>query len=351
MTEGSFCTTLVDDFSVERYIGGQLKLTSRHPSGVADGQFVKKILLALLLAATLCACDKEPAPSDLLGPDAALLDATPASPEFVGPCSVDTVWSGEPKETIHYTYDENVQIIREERDDKSDGVLDEIVERTYDQNGRMTALTKDLGADGTINYRAVFAYNLSGWLTTEEIDRTGDGVINARKYYTYDGEGKIRSMTYDANDDNEIDYKIEYVYDDWGNLKAEEVYTTGGNTPDEVNTYEYDSDGNLVEKREERTAGQSDQVFETDYVYDASGNLVEELIDYAADGSIDIVIRYSYVKSKLASKSIDKGNDGTDDEQHTFTYDDAGNLLSSELDRGADGTVEIATYNEYSCWE
>jgi hypothetical protein len=36
---------------------------------------------------------------------------------------------------------------------------------------------------------------------------------------------------------------------------------------------------------------------------------------------------------------------------HTFTYDDSGNLLSSELDRDGDGTIEIATINEFSCWE
>ena len=158
-------------------------------------------------------------------------------------------------------------------------------------------------------------------------------------------------MTYDANDDNEIDYQIDYIYDDEGNLKAQEVYTTGGNTPDEVHTYEYDSDGNLVEKREERTAGQSDQVFETDYTYDSNGNLLEEAIDYAGDGSIDIRISYTYEQGKIATKAIDKGDNGKVDELHTFAYDASGNLLSSELDRDADGSVEIATYNDFSCWE
>ena len=117
------------------------------PSNVT---FVKKILLILGCTLALWACDKEPAPSDASDGDAVLQDTNSADPSFSGPCSVEIVWSGESKETITYTYNDDGLVTKEVTDDKSDGEPDEVVERTYDQNGWLTTLSRDDGADGTM---------------------------------------------------------------------------------------------------------------------------------------------------------------------------------------------------------
>ena len=116
---------------------------------------------------------------------------------------------------------------------------------------------------------------------------------------------------------------------------------------DDVTFYSYDADGNLIrEARDVSADGSLDNV--SDYTYDANGNELSYTIDLGGDGNPDRIEIRTYDNNNCrATRFSDLDGDGAELRFVTFVRDADCRVLSSEWDRGNDGTVENTSTYDY----
>lgn len=304
--------------------------------------------LPLTLMLSLAACDEAQTPAASAASEGGAQGLS--EQQHPGPCAIEKIGDQGPSEIVVYGYDAKGQVLLEEYDFDGDGQVDRIVAFGYDAVGNRTFEERDKGADGVWDYRVQYNYDASGHLLSERIDRDADGEVDAQRNYNYDGAGHVRSIVYDANLDGTVDTRIQHFYDEEFRLIREEVYHGPSGTPDEVRTYTYDYKGQLVEKVEELSSADHSQVFETSYEYDDAGHLIEVAVDHGGDGFIDETTNYVYTDGELTREIVDKGFDGSADAVKTYSYDEAGNLVSTEIDADADGQIDEQVEQSYNCW-
>jgi YD repeat-containing protein len=208
-----------------------------------------------------------------------------------------------------YTYDENGNVLTEEREsvsarspDSSDSFL---ITNTYDENGNLTKTVAEGGDPYTIEY-------------------------------TYDADGNALSETYAGKD---YSYEAEYTYDADGNMLSE-IYTWSDYSS--KTEYTYDADGNLLSVSTEAHDADGDHSYHDEYAYNADGDLISWNGDdgkseytYSAPGIISSCVSYDADGAELYRAEFDAdGNvlherSEQEDTENFYCYDALGNLLSS----------------------
>ncbi len=223
---------------------------------------------------------------------------------------------------ITNTYDSNGYL-----ETKTDA-MGNVTSYDYDSSGNMLSMTDAEGNTVTNSY------NSKGQLTS--INAMG---INAMTV-TYDSKGNTTSTTDALGND------INYEYDSKGQLKSvtDEIgtymnmtYDSDGNALTATNgagttaVFDYDTDGNCTSKTLTYTSdGMQKTVTET-YSYDNAGNLIS-ITD--SDGNITMT-EYNSM-GKVSCATDEKGR------KTTYDYDDFGNLIKISY---PDGTTESFTYD------
>lgn len=197
--------------------------------------------------------------------------------------SIDGVIDG----IIEYSYDSHGNLTREYR--KDNNISSPSYNHTssytnkYDANGQLIQQQSDYESDGVINGVVNYSY-ANGRLTQQQIDHNGDAIIDEVDSYTYDVNGKLvkfeyatktdttsTNYAYDANgrlsqqklvySDN-TSYTTDYFYNTTGKLAKVEVNVSSGGNPatKTYTTYSYDTSGNVVEEKKYSSSGNLSQV-------------------------------------------------------------------------------------------
>lgn len=269
------------------------------------------------------------------------------------PCTVTTHRDGALAEKVTFAYDRLGHVRVEQRDEDGDGQKDWRKESFYDLSDRLSRSELDDDGDGDLDEIVTLTYDDLDLVVTEDIDRDADGTPDGVRTYDYDGAGNLRGTAYDANLDGTIERRTELYYDEDFRLIAERVYLGPTKVPDESTTYVYDYRGRLEIKEEAQRFEGILREFRTIWSYDDEDRIVQQTVDQGADGTPELAIDFDYDKTTglKAEEAVDLGVDGDVDERTVFSWDGEGRLIKSELDEGADGSVEETVTYDYGCWQ
>lgn len=193
---------------------------------------------------------------------------------------------------------------------KEDFNADGIIERTLTYNDE-GAIEKEETDDDYVPKRIVlYTYNDEGALLSEEVSE--DGESTSLKTNSYDDGGHLLFSETTYHEDN-VSSSVEYTYDEDGRVLTSASMSENG-IPDGEDVYTYDEEGRVLTHYRRWGEHDSSSTWDT-YTYDKEGNLLSEL------NRSDIFDEY-------------------EKELTTRTYDSDNNLLTTEHDHGADGTVE-----------
>ena len=181
------------------------------------------------------------------------------------------------------------------------------------------------------------------------------------KERAYDEAGRLvaEALAYDGRP---VARRVRTTYDEAGRVLTEE--TDGdGCTPDEARLrtceaadravdafvrYVYDDAGRVLV--EERGLGPASGSAGTriDNTWDEAGRLTATEVDRNGDHEADEVTRYAYDDAgNLVREDVDSPADGRLDRRTTYAYDEDGHRVLRELDRAADGTVDTQVRYRY----
>ena len=156
--------------------------------------------------------------------------------------------------------------------------------------------TKEASAeDGTVDSRTMYTYDDQGNLLSEERDYGDDGTVDSRTVftYTYDDQGSQLSAEMDYAGDGTVDSRYAYAYDEHGNMLSWETDKNADGTADRRYTYTYDERGNKLSEEEDKdNDGSVDSRYA--YTYEEHGNRLSEEQDYGADGTVEYRYAYTY---------------------------------------------------------
>ncbi len=179
-----------------------------------------------------------------------------------------------------YTYDGNGNITEKKTNGNS-----MITEYTYNESGLIKTVENQTVADPLRNIKGTYSkYSYNYYLDGNQSDITD--VFNKAKTYTYDGAGRLKTETYVVADGATIE--TTYEYDERGNRLSKEQLAQQDD-PYGISLMEYDP-------RPQYGYGEG----ETVYTYDANNRMITS--------------KYNY--------------DNYMNEDHTYTYDNNGNLKS-----------------------
>ena len=179
-----------------------------------------------------------------------------------------------------YTYDGNGNITEKKTNGNS-----MITEYTYNESGLIKTVENQTVADPLRNIKGTYSkYSYNYYLDGNQSDMTD--VFNKTKAYTYDGAGRLKTETYVVADGDTIE--TTYEYDERGNRLSKEQLAQQDD-PYGISLMEYDP-------RPQYGYGEG----ETVYTYDANNRMITS--------------KYNY--------------DNYMNEDHTYTYDNNGNLKS-----------------------
>ncbi|HCN47918.1 MAG TPA: hypothetical protein DIT10_02265 [Chryseobacterium sp.] len=237
------------------------------------------------------------------------------------------------QKTITYDYNTLDQLLKVDYSEKSDGQ----VLYTYDADGRRVSMNDLTG-------QTDYAYNDAGDITGL---RQGDGSLIQ---YAYDKYGNIKQLTYPDGSQvayryDELDRLIEvidkdkqktrYTYDDAGNMTA--VKRADGSR----SYMRYRLDNRIEQITHLDKKGKTISAY--DYDYDADNQISEERI--TQDGET-LVQKYVYDSlGQLTQMTIYDQTKKHEKADYQYTYDQAGNKLTSTARVGDQKTVTNMTYD------
>jgi cysteine-rich repeat protein len=208
-----------------------------------------------------------------------------------------------------------------------------------------------VGRGCLLRERTIWLYDRFGYTLIEEQDWDASGTIDKRITWKYDdADNELTEVEEGFRGPSGGGKSITYTFDDEGRLlsavrRSSEIMHYGGTLYYEHRlTITYDKHGNPL------TAELSGPVPRslTTFVHDADGNLVTTEIDLGADGSLDERFTATYdADGRRSTVERDRDADGTVDVLYTMTYDDLGNQVILEEDDGLDGTVDARWTWEY----
>ncbi len=204
-----------------------------------------------------------------------------------------------------------------ERDGDGDGVYDRRDRFTFDARGNWITRDRDDGVDGTIDARYERTLNAFDQITRSAEDWDADGTWDSVQTSLYDDNGTL------------LDYRIESA----GALISRTVY-------------EYDAD--LLSAVLSDTDGSGDWNRTTRYDRDTDGRITRTTVDNDGDGNADYISEQIYDdQGRNTQTRVDDNADGETDEVTNRTFDE-GRLITREVDRGNDGTVDsLDRYLDY----
>ena len=136
-----------------------------------------------------------------------------------------------------YAYDSNGRLETLERDEDTNGTIDDVYYYTYGSNGNLASEGIDLGNDGMIDEVSYFNYDGNGNLVSAVEDFANDGTIDSVSYLNLDSNGNWVSVDADEDNNGTIDAVIHIIYDSNGNWKKWETDEGNDGTIDEVEYY------------------------------------------------------------------------------------------------------------------
>jgi YD repeat-containing protein len=229
---------------------------------------------------------------------------------------------------------------------------------TYNEQGNTLTETRNGRPWRTWAYEEA----ADGRLVTMEEDGNQDGTYDIHQVLRYDAAGRIVSD--EAVRDHYDDWLKTYTYDDDGNLVAAMEYRDAGSSWRRRVEYSWtrDEHGNVLAYRtvhDDMDDGVVDYEVTEVYqlTYDDDGNVLTEVHETQYEGGallpIDTRI-YEYewhADGVLARKSMltDKGSTGTFETETIWTWDEAGELVSEEVDVGRNGRIDQSTNWSHPC--
>ena len=195
----------------------------------------------------------------------------------------------EDDKTVSYLYDSNGQLVQ-----RVDSATEITTTYTYDLSGQ---LIKYLEIGPNYNHGVAYSYNEDGQLIskTENLG-SAERVFN----YTYDEDGRIISMS-------QGNITVTYTYDAFDRVCTQK-FSVGG-TDIHNNTILYNDSGNAISQQVSRYNGYT-------YTYDGNGNILS-----VNDGTHTVTYAYD------TANQLVRENNPTAGYTHTWTYDNAGNIL------------------------
>ena len=233
-------------------------------------------------------------------------------------------------DTVTYTYDNNGVLAKVK--DSATGITTTYY---YDSTDR---LMKYKESGGSTSHTVGYQYDTLNNLT--KLVETINGVEHATSY-TYDDDNRISTVT--RGDIAEV-----YTYDNFGRLETKE--TKNGDTIFKTETYTYYDPTDTATSGQVRTYNSATNLYEITltYTYDDNGNITSVLekvrnelttASEAEVSPVDDLITYTY---DSANQLIREDNQ-TAEKTWTWTYDNAGNILSRTEYAYTTGSLESKT--------
>lgn len=313
-----------------------------------------------MLAALLFACS-EPAPADSGAPPAdtgeapvACLDPAP----IYAACEAKSLSSDPVSSTIRsaeQTWDADGNLVRHTLDNDADGTDDVLWTWTWGADGMLTA-TQDLGGDGTIELDTTYTY-AGGLLVEVLVDAIVEGADSATRY-GHDAEGRVVLVELDLGADGTVEQTTTQAWDG-ERVAAEETDEDGDGEPDVTCAWAYASDdqGREVATRTcEGEDGELRLVAET--ITDTNGNLVSSEEDRGGDGTTDLRLSWTLDERCLVTRTSHFETDPVSGNalfrEELTTFDEIGRavLVDSINSVTVDGEVvetATSTTTSYTC--
>ena len=245
-------------------------------------------------------------------------------------------------DAVQYQYDGKGRVVKETYEDG------DTVTYAYDNDGNLATVT-DSATGRTITYY----YDLTDRLMKQVESGTGhkfsmDYTIDTKNRLTKIVEkmnGYERTSWYDYDDDNRIKYykkgyaQVNYEYDEFGRVTKE----TNTYQSQPIFTTEYTFVGNSTQvDTKKSTVNKTNEIYTYDYSYDDNGNILticETLT--TPDGAIEYTYNTSYVYD--SANQLIRENNQQKNYTHTWTYDNAGNILNRKEYAYTTGSLEDVT--------
>ena len=245
---------------------------------------------------------------------------------YSGPCSVitDNLNAGTRSE-VSYTYNKAGRISVIDSDFNYDGEVDHRSTHTYDDQNRVTRIDGDYGTDGIIDARVTYVYSDAS--TVREFDTDMDGIANHRLVRHFDAMGRLVTEEEDEDGDGDLELRTTYHYGEDSRLLEKKADWGANGTVNGISTLEYDEVGRRIQ--EEFALSDGTLEWRITWNYDSDGNLSGILAEDFPSDSLGVTTRTA----------------------QTNTYDNAGNVLTSEVDELDDGAVDYRSTFSYDCFE
>ena len=283
--------------------------------------------------------------------------------------------------TYIYTRDLDGRAAKSEKDEGSDGSIDEVYSSVYDANGRQIRSERDFNADGIADEIIIYEYDESGnqiFYSSDNhadgVEDQADGIVDYVSTRTYDSYGNQSSLKEDYGNDGVYEYEStwERTYDSEGRELSRKHVSTRNPEYNSFITMEYDSEGRQIAfSVDDDLDGITDRsgttVFHDSYggqtstnydasgtvtwvqsnFYDESGNYIEWYYDTDGDGVANQGRKNTYNSDNLKITESLIGN-GVESLYETYKYDEQGKLISKYYSGiGEHGGVPSTAYYEY----
>lgn len=315
----------------------------------------------------LLGCEKNPS---LLDEE----EAPPTVAPYPGPCSSEYVYYIEDElidsHLERHTYDDsgNLIITQREGGEKSDNFETQYI---YDTQNRLQISDTFSRPEGTHLSHHVLTYHDNGTVHTEEKwgSNSESGEWTYHAYVTYDSQGNLlteaidRAGTYYDPENSEeqsidgiFDRTSEHVYDDQGNEILLQEDTDGDGAFDVILVTEFDEYNNpVLESSDINGDGTAESTNTNTYTYDDAGKMLSWERDTYSDGEIDNFVEYAYDDDgNLREIKEDWDVDGVVDRTTTYLHDSDGRVFKESIYLNRDGIYEETTsylYDEFGLKE
>ncbi len=162
--------------------------------------------------------------------------------------------------TDHF-YDDEGRLIRVEKDDYYDLLIDETIHHLWSEDGlQLTIRVED--ANGAVLWQRHEVHDEDGRVTSEQYDDDGDDVYETAMYRSWDVDGNPTMVAWDDDGDGTIDRMTLSTWDAEGRRTSLGEDADGDGVPEVQSRWSYDAQGRLATTEHDRDG---DGVFEESY--------------------------------------------------------------------------------------